>query len=105
MIVAGNLREKITIRRYTIQRDEFGSEVETYTDYLTLRCEVKPVSGSKEINNLEIFNSKILKFVTYYRPISENDLVIYRSKEYRILNVTEIGFCEGLELTAELINK
>lgn len=103
-MIAGNLRHRIKIKRFTTVKNEFGESVESYTDYLTLKCEIKSQAGNLETNNSELFNSKLLKFITYYRPISENDLIVFKNQNYKILSVIEIGYKEGLELTATLIN-
>lgn len=43
-IQAGKLRHKITIRRETTTRDEYGSEIKTWTDLATVWASIDPLS-------------------------------------------------------------
>jgi len=103
-IIAGNLRKTISIFRYSVLRDAFGATKDTYTNVMTIKAGIKKEAGSLGMNNYEIFNSQIFTFITYYRTIYTNDRIQYNNQMYKILNITEIGYRESLEITVELIN-
>jgi len=104
-VVAGDLRHRIKIIQYTITRDpNYGSEVITPTEVMSLRAGVKHISGAKGIDLKEVFSSQSLQFTTYYRAIDTEMVIEYNSKQYRITALIEIGYREGLLINAELIN-
>lgn len=99
-------RRTIQILEKVVTRDEFGSETISYSELYTLRAGVKDFGGSKGVDAEEIFSSEILVFETHYRPLIATDmLVVYNEKRYRINHIAEIGFHQGLEISAELINE
>ena len=103
-IIAGELRHVVTITQLTTVRDAYGAVTESYSTLYTLRAGVKSLSGTKGIELKEIFTSQVLQFTMYYREITETMRITYKSKAYRILNIEEIGYREGLKINAELIN-
>lgn len=104
-IIAGDLRQVIDIKRLSITKDAYGAVSETYTTVYTLRAAVKYQGGNRLIDNNEIFNSQTLVFTTYYRTIENTDRIVFNSKKYKILFIAEIGYKEGLQITAEMINE
>lgn len=104
MIIAGNLRRTITVSRLTKTRDQYGSETDVYNNVMTLKAELLTTKGNLVKNSLELFASKTLTFLTYYREILFTDRVEYESKVYKIIDIDEIGFREQQKLTVELIN-
>lgn len=105
MIQAGELRWSIQIKRKSSTTDEFGSLIENWTGVtMTIKANVKNISGGENVNGKEIFNSSKMLFTTYYRDIKETDRIVFNSKEYNIISIVEIGLKQGLEITADLIN-
>jgi SPP1 family predicted phage head-tail adaptor len=105
MIQPGQMREDIIVQKKTTIKDNYGAEAEIFTDYLYLRASIKFASGSKGINNDEIFNYSTVTFTTYYRDINETMRILCDDKYYRITFLDEIGFREGYNIRAELINE
>lgn len=105
VLVLGNLRHTIQILTKSIAKDEYGAEIISWVNGLTLRADVKFVSGDKTIDDKEIFNSRRLVFTTHYRKnISEEDRILFEDKKYLIKSITKIGYKEGLIIDTELIN-
>jgi SPP1 family predicted phage head-tail adaptor len=105
-MIPGELRYKITIQSLVVTKDAFGAAVETYSDLVTLRANVKLLSGNKDVENDEIFSPQTRQFITYFRSeITETCRVVYSGKSYRILSISEIGFKDSLQINAELINE
>jgi len=104
MLIAGDLRNEINVKRLSSVKDAYGSITETYTTIYALRAGIKFNSGTKSINNDEIFNSQSIIVTCYFRNILTTDRVEFNSKMYKILFINPIGFKEGLQISIELIN-
>lgn len=106
-IIAGQLRHTITIQALTISKNTgYGSATTSYAPIMTVRTAVQYGAGGKGINASEIFNSQAVQFTTYYRPaIVETCRIIFNEKTYIINNIAEIGYKEGMIITAELLNE
>lgn len=104
-IILGDLRYSLQVVEKNVTKDEFGAENVSWKDKIRLRAGRKFVGGEKSIDNKEIFNSKRVVFTTLYRAaITEDDRIIFKDEKYLIKSITEIGYREGLQIEAELIN-
>lgn len=105
-LIIGDMRSVIKVMSFTTTRDEYGADIDTYTELMSIRAAVKFLSGTKTIDNKEIFAAQSLQFSTHYRgTITEAMRIDYDGKKYRILSIAEIGFKEGLLINCELINE
>lgn len=105
-MIAGNLRHIIEVLKPTKVKNEYGEDTTVYNTYMTLRAEKKEVRASKTTNNNEIFNSRTILFITYYRVNITEDLRIkFNNTLYKINSLKEIGYKEGLEIEVEKINE
>lgn len=105
-MIAGNLRYKIEILTPSKTKGEYGAEKEIFVNYMTLRAAKKELSGTKGMDNNEIFNSYKIEFTIYYRKgINETMRIRYNDRDYKINFIKEIGYKEGLTIDTELINK
>ena len=104
-IIAGNMRKVITIMRLTQTKDSYGAPKDSYSDIMTLKAELVTQKGSLGVNNMEIFNTNILTFKTWFRDILTTDRVKYEGKLYKIDGIPqELGYREQLQIVCELIN-
>lgn len=105
MIVLGDLRHSIQVITKQVTKDEFGSETVLWVNKIKIRAGRKFVGGDKTLDKKEVFTSKRIIFTTLFRStITEDDRIIFNSKKYNIQSITEIGYREGLQIDAELIN-
>lgn len=105
-IIAGDLRYSITVNSLSSVKGDYGAVTDTYTLLMTIRAGVKFVSGTKRVDEKEIFSSQVVQFTTHYRhTITETCRIVFDSRKYRILSIDVIGFKEGLLINAELINE
>ena len=105
-LIIGELRYSVIFLALTSVKDAYGSTTETYTEHSVLRASVKKNVGTKTIDNKEVFNTSTVVFQTHYRDSIESTMrIAFSGGHYRILDITEIGFKEGLSITAELINE
>jgi head-tail adaptor len=107
MIAAGLLTKRITIRKLTRIRDDFGSEVEQWDDAFTARCNVivPTISDRRQMLNDKAFIGDRLtfqcrKYVCKYMALEYQ--IVYRCRAYRILKIDDEG--NDLFVLAELIN-
>jgi SPP1 family predicted phage head-tail adaptor len=104
-IIIGEMRHSITIKALGLTKDAYGSMVESYRDLMTIRAAVKFQSGTKSIDNNEIFTSQTLQFITHYRAtVTATCRILYEGQLYRINSIDVIGYKDGLVLNSELIN-
>jgi len=105
MLILGDLRHSIQILNKVSVKDEYGAETSYWNPLTTLRCSRKFTAGDRTIDNKEIFNSQKVVFTTLYRRLNESNRILFEGKKYTIGSIAEIGFKEGLQITAELINE
>ncbi len=99
------MRHNIIVQQAVSVRDIYGAETITYETVFSIKAEVKYVSGSKGVDANEIFTSNNIQFITHYRAITEDMIIVWREKKYRINFIQEVGYREGLLITTELINE
>lgn len=104
-LIPGDMRHTIKVISITSTRDDYGAEVQSESILYQLRASVKEVSGNKELNLNEKFLSKTVIFTTYFRNFDASCGIEFKGSRYNIINKSEIGFREGLLITAELINE
>ncbi len=103
---AGILTELVTILRHSVRQNEFGEQVDTYVPSSTTRANIVPLSGSRTDVNSEIFYEHTYRFtIRKYVNVAEFDHILWKNKEYRILNIDEDNYLNQKVLNAELINK
>lgn len=86
-ILAGRLREVITIQKESIVKSDFGGETVTYVDrYTNIRAGVTIVSGKDGLTADQYYGKTIKKFTIRYLPdISTKDIIVFDSEEYDIV--------------------
>jgi hypothetical protein len=100
-----NFRYDISVQKKITVRGEYGDETATYTTVYNLKADVIDNGGTLGMNNKEVFPNKNMTFECYYRPISEDMIILFEGKKYRILHIGVIGFKTGLTIQTELINE
>lgn len=99
-------RYNIIIQSAVKTKDIYGAESITYTTVYNLKAAKKPAGGGKGVDSDEIFTSNSQIFEIHYRTgITEDMIVYYNSKKYRINQIEEVQYRVGLRLLCELINE
>jgi len=105
-MIWGNLRYNIIVKSLSSTRDtNNGSAVDVYVPKYNLKAGIKSSTGSRVINNSEIFNTNTITFTTHYRSVIDTDRIEFNGYDYKIMMVGEIGWREGLEIICEKINE
>lgn len=97
----GKLDRQIVIQRKTTTRDSEGGAVETWADYRTVWAEKLDVGGSKGFRGGALRPETETVFtVRWNANFTQLDRIVYRSTNYSILSIAEIGRKEGLAIQA-----
>lgn len=86
------LRDKITILRKTISRDDYGSEVVGYSPYQCCFAYVEYESSDRTLDNSEIYyNNRVNFHIRYYhhKDIQDHDRICFDCKHWHILRINK----------------
>lgn len=102
---AGKRDRRITIQRATITQDPgSGENVETWATLATVWAEVVQVSDGERVRAAEVAASITTRFRILYSAtvadVNPKDRISYGGRTFDVWGVKEIGFREGMEITA-----
>jgi len=101
---AGILNEPIEILKVVVSRNEYGEQQDNYMPVCHTKAEVRPTSGGRSNENNEIFYEHTLTFtMRRYVKVDDFDRIMYKCKQYRILNIDDDRAFNQKIVTAELI--
>lgn len=102
---AGLLKEDITIKTSQIETNSFGEETESWVVKYKTKARLVHDGGTRMLDNSEIWYSATKTFeVRMYVPIDEYDHIVWKGKEYRILNIEPMDAQWKKIIKTELIN-
>lgn len=102
---AGILNEKIQILKLQQTTNEFGEQFDLYAPCCSTRAEVTPLSGGRQDVNNEIFYAHVYRFVIRrYVNVDDFDRILWKDKQYRILNIDDDREYNQKVVNAELVN-
>lgn len=103
-IAAGRLNRRITIERASFTRNAAGEQVPSWATLAEVSAEVTPLSDGERIRAAEVSAEISMRFVIRWWPgvadVNPKDRVSYDGRVFDLWGVKELGFREGLELTA-----
>lgn len=92
----GQFRTRVTFRTRGATLDAFGQESTTYTDLITVGCELRILRGnerqnfSRGVETLEQFVRIVVPFRSNLSSISDNATFVIDGTQYEIVEVEEI---------------
>lgn len=102
---AGILNEIIQIARLHESTNDFGEQFDEYVPSCTTRANVTPMSGGRADDNHEIFYAHTYKFIVRrYVKVDDFDRILWKGKQYRILNIDDDRTYNQKIINAELVN-
>jgi len=102
---AGILFEEIQILKLQVERNEFGEQFDLYCPCCKTRAEVVPASGSRTEESNEVFYAHTYRFtIRRYINVDDFDRIMWKGKQYRILNIDDDRVMNQKVILAELIN-
>lgn len=85
---ASDLKYTIDIYKLTISTSPYGDTKRTWTKRCTTRARVNYSSGSRTIENDEIFYMVDREFIIrHYVPVEETDIIVWNDDKWRILSI------------------
>lgn len=104
---AGKLNEFITVESANTHENELGEVVDNhYCVKFATKAQVIYKSGSRVIDNNEIFTDYSVQFVIrYYHSVCETDRVVYRGQRYTIDSIEHSREYQLIKLNCNLINE
>lgn len=104
-MLAGPRNRRVVIQRATVTQDPgSGENVETWATLATEWAEMTPLSDSERVKAAEVSAEITTRFRVAWKSslstINPKDRLTFDGKTWDIWGVKEIGFREGLEITA-----
>lgn len=99
---AGNLDRLIVIQRRTTGLDLYGTPIETWTTYATMRAQLlKNAIDDREGERGHTTDATRTFRVYYLASLSLNDRLLYEGQQYEITGISEIDRRVGMEVTCQ----
>lgn len=101
---AGNLDRLIEIQRRGTGLDLYGTPVETWTTFATMRAQLlKNATDDREGERGHTTDAVLTFRMYYFASLSLNDRLLYEGQQYNITGLTEIGRRAGMDVTCEKV--
>lgn len=96
---AGNLDRVIEIQRRGTGLDLYGTPLETWTTYATMRAQLlKNATDDREGERGHTTDATRTFRMHYFASLSLNDRLLYEGQQFEIIGITEIGRRVDLDL-------
>ena len=103
---AGLLNEIVRFQETRTIRDDMGGFSDDWIDVLSKRAEVKFASGSRKLENGEVYNPfSITCKIRYCKNVHEKMILIHEDRRYKILTINKDRKQQCTIIQAELINE
>lgn len=104
-MIAGILKDRITIKRATVTKNSFGEEEEVWVTATTTRAFVKQSSSQRTESNDEIVYDFTKEFrVRYYVDVRPFDIIEWKNQNYRVISIDKMTDLQQITIIAQLIN-
>ena len=99
----GQLNRRITLKRPTLTNTS-GDAVSTLQVVDTVWCDVRPMRVDERFQSSALHSVRTSNFRIYYRSDVTPDMLLgYDGLDWKIVGVAELGFRDGLDITAEAV--
>lgn len=104
MLRAGPRNRRIVLQRATTTKDAANADIETWTALATVWASADPLSDGERVRAQEVGAVMSMRFGILWSEVvadlSPLDRLTYGGRIFNISHVKELGFHEGLEITA-----
>lgn len=101
---AGSLDRLIEIQRRTTGLDLYGTPLETWSTYATLRAQLLKNATDDREGERGHTTDAVLTFRTYYfASLSLNDRLLYQGESYNVTGIIEIGRRVGMDVGCQRV--
>lgn len=102
MLKSGRRDRKIIIQRSSMSETVIGAPEPAWSTLHELWAEVVSVGGKEQGASGREMSARLSRFVILYKPgLKESDRISYDGMIWDIIAFRELGFREGIEITAE----
>jgi len=103
-IAAGEMPRRITIQRSAPEQDASGQEIAAWSDLSTRwaswrRASARETLAAAELS-AEVTDVFVIRWANSVQDVGPKDRLLYRGRIYDIADCIEIGFREGIQITA-----
>lgn len=99
---AGKFDRQIVIQRFTNTVNDYGTPVETWTTFATVRAQIIQQSTEEFIRNFGASDETVIVFrVRWIGEITTADRVLFDGDSHNIKETKQIGRRAGLELRCQ----
>ncbi|MFK4523695.1 SPP1 family predicted phage head-tail adaptor [Bradyrhizobium japonicum] len=103
---AGSLDRLIEIQRRTTGLDLYGTPVETWTTFATVRAQLlKNATDDREGQRGHTTDVMLNFRMRYFAGLSLNDRLFYEGQQYQITGIAEIGRRVGMDASCERVGQ
>lgn len=96
---SGGLDRRVTLQRFTTIQDEYGEEIQVWTDLATVFAEVRQQGGREYLAAAStVAERRVVFFVRWFAGLTVLDRVSFGGVLHNIAEVREIGRRDGVEL-------
>lgn len=101
---AGNFDRLIEIQRRNTGLDLYGTPVETWTTYATMRAQLlKNATDDREDARGHTTDATLTFRMYYFASLSLNDRLLYQGQQYNVTGMTEIGRRVGMDVSCQRV--
>src|SRR3546814_1174641 len=98
----GDMDRRVTLQRFTTTQDEYGEEIQTWTDLATVFAEVRQQGGKEYlVAATTLAERRVVFFLRWFPGLTVEDRVSYDGLLHNIKEVREIGRRDGVERSEE----
>ena len=93
--IGARLKHKITIETPTRTQNSYGEPIETFSTYVSRKCDIMTTIGKENFNKFQEFNEHSVVFKVRYdvltKDINETMRVLYNSKYYDVEGIVDFN--------------
>lgn len=105
-MLAGLLRNPITIQEPVTIKDSYGANTIEWRDVISTRAQVTYNNGDRQSLNNEIVHTYTITFtIRMYHRINEQMRILWDNKKYRILSINKELYKQSVTIIAEVVNE
>lgn len=98
----GSMNRRVIILKWTVTgRDSVNAPIYDWVPGKTVWASMAPVRAEERYAAAEKFATRAVTFRTYPVDLAETDRLQCEGRTYQVTGLAEIGFREGLEVSAE----
>lgn len=101
---AGNLDRLIEIQRRGTGLDLYGTPVETWITYATVRAQLlKNATDNQEASRGDTTNAVLTFRIRFLDGVTLENRVTYQGQQFQIIGISEIGRRVGMDIICERV--